>query len=76
MLLLPFPEHTKSSVYKAFISWNSFSAEQDQFNLAKLLTKDLPDNYTTSVLQHVVLDLSEEEMDSWQIEALPWLHFK
>lgn len=44
MLLLLLPQHTRSSLCRAFISCGSFSAEQEPFNWVKSLTKDLADN--------------------------------
>lgn len=50
-----------------YISWNSFSTKQEEFNLAKLLTEDLPDNFVMSVLQRIFLDLSGEKLSgAWK----------
>lgn len=60
MLLLP--EHTKISFRRAYSSWNSFSTEQEDFNLAKLLTEDLPGNFIMPALPHIFLGLSGEKL--------------
>lgn len=66
MLLLP--EHTKISFSRAYISWNSFSTMQEEFNLAKFPTEDLPVSFIMPVLQRVFLDLSGEKLcGGWKL---------